>query len=55
MVATEKVVLSAKSDGSDFILAEIVVGFEWRKRSRVGQLNGGRWDTFDEAKLMIFS
>ena len=27
----------------------------WKNRSRVGQRAGGRWDTFDAAKLMFFS
>ena len=30
------------------------VGY-WKNRSRLGQCAGGCWDTFDAAKLMIFS
>ncbi len=29
--------------------------FSWKNRSRLGQRAGGDWDTFDDAKLMIFS
>ena len=29
--------------------------FGWKNRSRLGQCAGGCWDTFDAAKLMIFS
>lgn len=28
---------------------------EWKNRSRLGQCAGADWDTFDAAKLMIFS
>ena len=28
---------------------------DWKNRGRMGQRAGGRWDTFDDAKLMIFS
>lgn len=27
----------------------------WKNRSRLGQCAGADWDTFDAAKLMIFS
>ena len=30
-------------------------GFDWKNRSRLGQCAGADWDTFDAAKLMIFS
>ena len=30
-------------------------GSEWKNRSRLGQCAGADWDTFDAAKLMIFS
>ena len=30
-------------------------GGAWKNRSRMGQRAGGRWDTFDAAKLVIFS
>lgn len=28
---------------------------KWKNRSRLGQCTGADWDTFDAAKLMIFS
>ena len=28
---------------------------KWKNRSRLGQCAGADWDTFDAAKLMIFS
>ena len=28
---------------------------DWKNRSRLGQCAGADWDTFDAAKLMIFS
>ena len=28
---------------------------QWKNRSRMGQCAGADWDTFDAAKLMIFS
>ena len=29
--------------------------YVWKNRSRLGQCAGADWDTFDAAKLMIFS
>ncbi len=29
--------------------------YKWKNRSRLGQCAGADWDTFDAAKLMIFS
>ena len=40
-MATIKRALSAKTN--------------WKNRSRLGQCAGADWDTFDAAKLMIFS
>ena len=33
----------------------IILLLSWKNRSRLGQCAGGGWDTFDNAKLMIFS
>jgi len=57
-------------DNKDMTIAEVAreCGFEelsafsrsfkrsfWKNRSRLGQCAGADWDTFDAAKLMIFS
>lgn len=36
-------------------VAGFLIQFEWKNRSRLGQCAGADWDTFDAAKLMIFS
>lgn len=36
-----------------FFVSEI--NLYWKNRSRLGQCAGADWDTFDAAKLMIFS
>ena len=38
-----------------YMLADFNAGDRWKNRSRLGQCAGADWDTFDAAKLMIFS
>ncbi len=37
------------------IVSELLPELIWKNRIRLGQSAGGHWDTFDAAKLMIFS
>lgn len=46
--------VEAKSSVSKKIL-DWRYGILWKNRSRLGQCAGADWDTFDAAKLMIFS
>ena len=34
---------------------QLIKSLDWKNRSRLGQCAGADWDTFDAAKLMIFS
>lgn len=36
-------------------ISNLGYAFMWKNRSMLGQCAGADWDTFDAAKLMIFS
>ena len=41
--------------GYDGVEVKARIDVMWKNRSRLGQCAGADWDTFDAAKLMIFS
>lgn len=67
MITKQEFDFAAKTVVSNFAVAlpkmisyksyiqKAILNIAWKNRSRLGQCAGADWDTFDAAKLMIFS